>query len=211
MPTQIGSTVLLLMSFKMTIGMFVAGSIMRPRIFISTSIHPPPPQPLHHTLAYQRVRSSARHAHIEIPSDELFIAHSIGHEIQRAILRSAPNPLPQRLVPPLHQHFLHRADRRRIAPDLDGALPLLHDRQPPRFFLFGNLIAHGERGRVWTRRVFEAEKRVVFYFVEQRQGVVEVRFGLTRQPPHHIRRTPHLPPRFLHHLIPPPVFYRPSA
>src|SRR5258708_33834902 len=163
MPTQIGSTVLLLMSFKMTIGMFVAGSSMGTRIFIPTSIPPPPPQPLHHTLAYQRVRSSACHAHIEIPSDQLFIARSIGHEIQRAILRSAPNPLPQRLVPPLHQHFLHRADRRRIAPDLDGALPLLHDRRPPRFFLFGNLMAHGARARLCTRRGVEAESRVVSY------------------------------------------------
>src|SRR5436190_21746665 len=105
MPTQIGSTVLLLTSFKMTIGMLVAGSIMRPRIFISTSIHPPPPRPLHHTLAYQRVRSRTRHAHVEIPSDELFIARSTGHKIQRAILRCPPNPLPQRLVPALHQHF----------------------------------------------------------------------------------------------------------
>src|SRR5229473_7419310 len=122
MPTQIGSTVLLLMSFKMTIGMFVAGSIMRPRIFISTSIHPPPPQPLHHTLAYQRVRPSARHAYIEIPSDQLFITRSIGDKIQRAILRRPPDPLPQSLIPALHQHFLHRSDRCRVAPDLDGAL-----------------------------------------------------------------------------------------
>src|SRR3989442_1473021 len=99
MPTQIGSTVLLLTSFKMTIGMLVAGSIMRPRIFISTSIPPPPPQPLHHTLAYQRVRARARHAHIQIPSDQTFIAGSvsdeslIGRYLDVRVTRAGPNSL----------------------------------------------------------------------------------------------------------------------
>src|SRR5580704_11510111 len=38
MPTQMGSTLLLPESFKMTIGIFVIGSIINPRIFISTSM-----------------------------------------------------------------------------------------------------------------------------------------------------------------------------
>src|SRR5712692_9585973 len=38
MPTQIGSTVSLPASLRITMGMLVTGSIMRPRIFISTSI-----------------------------------------------------------------------------------------------------------------------------------------------------------------------------
>src|SRR6185437_1504828 len=38
MPTQIGSTLLLPESFRMTIGMFVIGSIINPRIFIYTTI-----------------------------------------------------------------------------------------------------------------------------------------------------------------------------
>ena len=37
-PTQMGSTVLPLMSLRITIGMLFTGSIMSPRIFISTSI-----------------------------------------------------------------------------------------------------------------------------------------------------------------------------
>src|SRR5215472_2831827 len=37
-PTQMGSTVLLPTSLRMTIGMLVTGSIMSPRIFISTSM-----------------------------------------------------------------------------------------------------------------------------------------------------------------------------
>src|SRR5690349_1912245 len=129
MPTQIGSTVLLLMSFKMTMGMFVAGSIMRPRIFISTSIPPPPPQPLHHTLTYQRIRSCARHPHVEILTNETVAIVCFAGKIQRAILRCASDPLPQGLIPSLDQHLLHRADGFRIPPDLNGALPLLHDHQ----------------------------------------------------------------------------------
>src|SRR5579863_435597 len=121
MPTQIGSTVLLLMSFKMTMGMFVAGSIIRPRIFISTSIPPPPPQPLHHTLTDQRIRSRARHPHIEIPADEIVTVVRLAGEIQRAILRRASDPLSQRLVAAFYQHLLHRTDGFRIPPDLNGA------------------------------------------------------------------------------------------
>src|SRR5258708_35556723 len=99
MPTQIGSTVLLLTSFNMTMVMFVAGSIIMPRIFISTSISPPPPKPLHHTLAHQRVRAGTRHAHVQIPPGEVFAVAIFVHEIQRAILRCAPDPLPRCLIP----------------------------------------------------------------------------------------------------------------
>src|SRR5271156_589602 len=38
MPTQIGSTVSLLTSLRITMGMLLAGSMTRPRIFISTSM-----------------------------------------------------------------------------------------------------------------------------------------------------------------------------
>src|SRR5713226_9669674 len=41
MPTQIGSTVSLLASFRITMGVLVTGSIKRPRILISTSIVTP--------------------------------------------------------------------------------------------------------------------------------------------------------------------------
>src|ERR1700760_2751409 len=41
MPTQIGRTVSLFTSFRMTMGILLAGSMTRPRIFISTSmVHP---------------------------------------------------------------------------------------------------------------------------------------------------------------------------
>src|ERR1039457_472986 len=74
-PTQMGSTVLLPTSFRMTIGILVTGSIMSPRIFISTSIGSVPfLDPLHHrdrerigdALTNQRVGTRPRHPHIEI-------------------------------------------------------------------------------------------------------------------------------------------------
>src|SRR5271167_2030524 len=42
MPTQIGSTLSPPWSFRITMGMLVTGSIISPRIFISTSIMLPP-------------------------------------------------------------------------------------------------------------------------------------------------------------------------
>ena len=44
-PTQIGRTVSLPWSFSTTMGMFVTGSIINPRIFISTSIVALPLEP----------------------------------------------------------------------------------------------------------------------------------------------------------------------
>src|SRR5205814_1227990 len=41
MPTQMGNTAAPLTSLRMTMGMLVTGSIISPRIFISTSIWPP--------------------------------------------------------------------------------------------------------------------------------------------------------------------------
>src|SRR5438552_3019485 len=105
MPTQIGSTVLLLTSFKMTIGMLVAGSIMRPRLF-----------------------------------------------------------------------------------------------------LFGNLVAHGERRRVRARRIFEAEQRVVLDLIEQRQRLVEIRFGLARKAYDNVGRDGDVAPRTLQPIDAPHVF-----
>ncbi len=60
-PTQMGSTVLPLTSLRITMGMLVTGSIMSPRIFISTSMTPSQSS-LHHSyaLTHQRVGAGAR-------------------------------------------------------------------------------------------------------------------------------------------------------
>src|SRR5712692_1069030 len=120
----IGRTLLPLTSFRITIGIFVTGSIIRPRIFISSSIAPPP-STLHHTrqaLSDQRVWTGARHLHRQIsPNQRLATAAPMG-EVQRPILRRAPDPLSQGLIPALNQHLFDRADQLGIPPDLNGAL-----------------------------------------------------------------------------------------
>src|SRR5580698_6882097 len=70
-PTQMGSTALPLVSFRITIGMLVTGSIMRPRIFISTSMTPSQSS-LHHSyaLTHQRVRAGPRHSHRKVRADQ---------------------------------------------------------------------------------------------------------------------------------------------
>src|ERR1019366_7104330 len=78
-PTQMGSTVLLPTSFRMTIGMLVTGSIISPRIFISTSIGSVPfLDPLHHrdragigdALTDQRIGARPGHPYVEIGAHE---------------------------------------------------------------------------------------------------------------------------------------------
>src|ERR1700743_3567872 len=72
-----GRTLALLTSLRMTIGMFVTGSIIRPRIFISSSI-----RLLHHRagkafsrsvdgLSCEGIGAAARDAHVEKFADEL--------------------------------------------------------------------------------------------------------------------------------------------
>src|SRR5580658_9425351 len=97
-----GSTVLLPTSFRMTIAILVTGSIMSPRIFISTSMRSLPFLiPLHHTgglriehaLAHQRVRSGARDPHVEIAAHQCGARIVRMREIERPVLRSASDPL----------------------------------------------------------------------------------------------------------------------
>src|ERR1700751_5810497 len=91
MPPQIGSTAVPCASLSTTIGMFVTGSIMSPRIFISTSIEPSPDirvwallgahpenacgrykpaQKLSDFFADQAVGSCAGHTHLNILSQK---------------------------------------------------------------------------------------------------------------------------------------------
>src|SRR5580693_8233372 len=133
-----GSTLALPTSFRMTIGMLVTGSIIRPRIFISTSI-----RLLHHGLTGQRIGSAASHAHVDVFADKLIRGlGAVMRKTQRAIARSASGPEPQRFVAAFHVDLFDDPDQRRIVADLNGALLFLDDREPPRLLFFRNMVAH---------------------------------------------------------------------
>src|SRR5882724_8769570 len=119
-----GSTLLPLTSFRITIGMFVTGSIIRPRIFISSSISASCPSlhHTHHTLSGKRIWTGARDPHGEVLSQQRLAAAIRMGEVQRAILRGAPDPLPQRFIAALDQRFFRGSDQLRVLADLDGPL-----------------------------------------------------------------------------------------
>src|ERR1700683_1169327 len=102
-----------LTSFSTTIGLLVTGSIIRPRIFISTSIWRLLPT-LVYTLSGQRIGPGPSHAHIHVEAAQVFARGGWG-EIGRLVLRSAADPLARGLVEPLHQALFH-------APDIGGVL-----------------------------------------------------------------------------------------
>src|SRR5580698_5565941 len=114
-----GNTVSLPASFKITMGMFVTGSIKSPRIFISTSIVIS--YFLYHHFAYQAVgkASSGKRGSIAANSG----CHALrGDEIEHLILRSPADPLSAGFVLPFNHDFNNRAEMPLIASLLDFAL-----------------------------------------------------------------------------------------
>src|SRR5207247_4491031 len=87
-PTQIGRIALPCTSLRTTMGMFVTGSIIRPRIFISTSIGPS--RKLADVLAEQTVGTCVRHSNLNVLSQKLSLRRN---EIQDAIAGCVTRPL----------------------------------------------------------------------------------------------------------------------
>src|ERR1700733_12023815 len=119
MPTQMGSTCALATSFRMTIGMFVTGSIISPRIFISTSMaslqHSAVPVaggaarltlcvPSADGFSDQRIGASARDADVGVLADVQIFA-GMG-EAQGAVARGAAQPEAEGLIAAFHVDFL---------------------------------------------------------------------------------------------------------
>ena len=100
------------------------------------------------------------------------------NEVERPVLRSASDPLTRGLIITFHEGLFDGAHQLRVAADLDGALLFLHDRQPAALFFFADVIGQIQRGGIGPARVLEAEQRIVFHFVQQRQRLLEVLFGL---------------------------------
>src|SRR5215469_6502168 len=118
----------------MTIGMLVTGSIIKPRIFISTSM--PSLQHRSGRLIYgfadERIGACARDSHRYILAQQrVFIA---SREVERPVVRCAANPLAKRLMPPFHVYLFHGADQVGIAPNLNRPLPLVENDDTPGLF-----------------------------------------------------------------------------
>src|SRR5579864_6828622 len=128
-----GSTVSLPTSFRITMGMLVTGSIMRPRIFISTSICP-----LYHHFAQQAVGKTACNPHGGVAANHGVRSVRSGRKVQHLILGGATAPLIADFISAFNHHFNNVSDMALIPPFLDIALALHENSQTTGFLLIGN-------------------------------------------------------------------------
>src|SRR5258705_11593196 len=162
-----------LMSFNTTMGRLLNGSIISPRIFISTSMWSVSPPLSVYTLARERVWPGASDANVDILAEQI-VCRCGPQEIQSLVLRGAADPLPGGFIEALDQAFFHAADVIGIAADLNVALQFLKHQQAPGFLFLGNLIRQRERRSVGASRILEAEDGIVFDLPQQRQRRFEV-------------------------------------
>jgi len=126
---------------QMTMGVLVTGSIMSPRIFISTSMAPLPAYiTTQIRFRHQGVRAGAGDAHVEILSGEI-VSVGIGRgEVEGTVIGGPADHWPSAWLRP-STSTSDAADEHGVAPDLDGALLLLDDDQPPLLLLARNLVS----------------------------------------------------------------------
>src|SRR5579871_518549 len=124
-PTHIGSTVSPPTSLRITIGILLTGSIINPRIVISTSIwrdlHPGAEASLYHQFTSQTVGKTARHQYLLVAS-HLRTDAIRSREVERLILRCPPNPLRLGFISNFNHHFRYRSYVFLVAINLDIAL-----------------------------------------------------------------------------------------
>src|SRR5580698_9151978 len=176
-----GRTVSLPASFKITIGMFVTGSIKSPRIFISTSIVISCLSFLYHHFARQAVGKTNRGAGGSIAPNggrEVFR----GGEIEHLILRSPSDPLVSGFILPFNLDFKCLAEMPLIATLLDLSLPLVHHGKTANLLFVRDGVFQVERRSIRPRRILEAKDAVIFDCVEQRKCCLEIGFGFAREP-----------------------------
>src|SRR5579859_4328382 len=162
MPTQMGSTAVPFASFRITMGMLVTGSIISPRIFISTSIGPSlntsesqstvdqslfpgvaTPESSINPGAHQAVRPGLNYFHIHIAADPA----GLSWKINRSITRRAAYGVPEARMKTFHHHFKSVSHQRLISPQLYFSLAFLERRQPPPLCIFRHIIRPTSRGR----------------------------------------------------------------
>src|SRR5580765_1331310 len=156
-----GRTVSLPMSLRITMGMLVTGSIMSPRIFISTSIVKPLGSgivgaaqrrlpSLYHHFSEQTVRKPAGNQHRHVSSyDGMSVV--VGHKIRGLVLRSAADPLLTRVVPAFNHYFNSLAHMSLVAPLLNFLLASHADGEAARFFFIRDGVFQVQRRSVGTR------------------------------------------------------------
>src|SRR5216684_1498028 len=137
-------------SFSTTMGILVTGSIIRPRIFISTSMEASLGS--NYVLAHQAVRRRSCHTNLNVGSQKFFRE---GSEICQAIRTGISRPLALAARFSADQHLKRFSGQPRVALCLDFSLLVLKDCEAAALLFFRNHIAHSQRGCVWPRRVFE--------------------------------------------------------
>src|SRR5258707_164665 len=123
-----GKTVSLPTSFRTTIGMLVTGSIINPRIFISTSISCSPVTKslrLHHH-AQQTVGETPGNDHVNIAAHGRHRALRSG-KVQGNVLRGSTDKLPTSLIRTFNHYFIDSSYALFIIDSLDLPLTFLKD------------------------------------------------------------------------------------
>src|SRR3984885_8615052 len=143
-----GRTPLPEVSFRTTTGMFVTGSIIKPRIFTSSSMVASPG--LGDVLAGKTVRASARNLHLHVFSQKIHVRRS---KIYQTIAGGSPAPLRTRGMAAVHQHFIGLPHQLFVSRELDRALPFVQNREATGLFLLGNRVRHVHRRSVGPRRI----------------------------------------------------------
>src|ERR1700733_2927174 len=113
-------------------GIFVTGSIRRPRIFISTSIavseNAVSEKTLYHHFAQKAVGKAAGHHYRHI-STNIWLCVVADSEIKLLVLRCSPNPLASSFVLAFHHHLKRRPHIFLIPTLLDQSLLFIEHRQ----------------------------------------------------------------------------------
>src|SRR2546430_11963601 len=156
-----GRTALPCTSFKTTIGMFVTGSIIKPRIlistsmvsshFLSTTLRPSPRYPMSCLVdvhADQAVRRGALHLDGYVASEQIRMH---GEDIHNAVARRMAAPLILFPRLPFHVHFEFLSKQFFVCLGLSFSLQFHQHGEAAAFFFFGNGVGHrfggGGRGR----------------------------------------------------------------
>src|SRR6266567_3267048 len=212
MPTQIGSTEFPLTSLRMKMGMLVTGSIISPRIFISTSMKFP--------LAYRSRRTGVAHATVRqsaLPQTlrtagssskwiSLYTDQAVGAPSGDADFPREPNPvrfsgkvnhpvarrtsdrLAEPGLKPFDQHLELAPDQSLVPSRLDRALLLLELGQSRRLLLVRDRVRPAASRCLRARGVLEREDLVVLGLLQQRQRLLEVFPCLAAKTDDHVRR-----------------------
>src|SRR5271165_1636005 len=168
MPTQMGMTESEAGSFRTTIGMLVAGSIISPRIRTSMSMESP--FPLEYAgldgFAYKTVWMRSGDSHLYVASRRGCYRARPG-EIDRLVLAAAAGDLTTCRILAFNHDFHYLSQVPGIVSPLNLALAVKQHLKPVSLFGFRDGIDHDQGRRVGPGRVFKSEDAIVLDFGEK--------------------------------------------